>query len=442
MGHSLAGLMKWCERKEWREPFHETMALHLGPSCAKAGVAIENLANVIDEDRAAVLWGCVFEDFLTRELEDGSNVVDDYLKRRGWNESVPNRRYMAALRSSAMSLYEVSDIVRDEGYLARDLVRGGDPVRVSERSATYSLKQWDRIAARVVYLGTRIEMTGGVLPFDHALGDSFLDAFRKAGRKARMAMNTETLRSTAFTFTGLWLDDLLHRVLHPALPKMCNSEGDEIVWTTSSFALKPGVNAEAINAAFAAVPSLRAEKETFWNWAGTDKRAGRKRPASAQTLITTLDDGSLVLGTLELKDGILILETNSRERAERGRALIEPVLAGLAETPVTKSRTVAELMASRPAGSPEKPSSSLSPEEERAVVDAALKQHYVNVLDEAVPMLGNITPRRAATTATGRRKLVDWLKFLENSHAKNLSAIGDYDLSWMWDELGIADLRR
>jgi hypothetical protein len=442
MSHSLAGLMKWCEREEWREPFHETMMLHLGPPCAKAGVAIENLPGVVGDDRIGVLWGCIFEDFLTRELEDSGNIVDHYLKRRGWNESVPNRRYIAALRSSVMSLYEVSDIVRDEGFLARDLVRGGEPVRVSEKSATHSLKQWDRIAARVVYFGSRIEMTGGALPFDHDLGDKFLDAFRGAGRKARMEMDAEILRSTAFMFTGLWLDDLLHRVLHPALPKMCNNEGDEIVWTTSSFALKPGVNAEAINAAFAAVPSLRAENETFWNWTGTEKRAARKRPASAQTLITTLDDGSLVLGTLELKDGILILETNSRERAERGRALIEPVLAGLAERPVTKSRTVAELMASRPAGSPKKPSSSLLPEEERAIVDAAVKQHYVNVLDEPVPMLGNITPRRAAKTATGRRKLVDWLKFLENSQAKNPSAIGDYDLSWMWDELGIADLRR
>ncbi len=54
------------------------------------------------------------EDMMARELEDGSNIVDDYLKRRGWKESVPNRRYMTALRSSVMSLYEVSDIVRDQ----------------------------------------------------------------------------------------------------------------------------------------------------------------------------------------------------------------------------------------------------------------------------------------------------------------------------------------
>lgn len=57
---------------------------------------------------------------------------------------------MAALRSSVMSLYEVSDVVRDQSFLARDLLRGGTPVRISEKSATHSLKQWDRLAARVV----------------------------------------------------------------------------------------------------------------------------------------------------------------------------------------------------------------------------------------------------------------------------------------------------
>ena len=74
---------------------------------------------------------------------------------------------MAALRSSVMGLYEVSDIVRDASFLARDLLRGGEAVRVSERLATRSLKAWDRIAARMIRVGTKTEMAGGVLLFDY-----------------------------------------------------------------------------------------------------------------------------------------------------------------------------------------------------------------------------------------------------------------------------------
>ena len=444
MVYSLNGLMKWCQREEWQEPFAELMALHLEPHCTEAGVAIEALPGIIGEDRMDVVWGCIFEDFLTRELEDDSNVVDDYLKRRGWNESVPNKRYMTALRNSVMSLYEISDIVLNEGFLARDLVRGGEPVRISEKSGTRSLKQWDRLAVRIVTLGSRTEMSGGALPFDHDLSETLLDLLRRSAKKSRVALDTETLRATAFLFTGLWLNDVLHRTLHPKLPDLCNSDGDAIVWTTVRYALKPNARSEAIGRALAGLASLQPESETSWSWIDTEKHAGKKRRGEKQTVVTTLGDGSVVLGTLELKDGTLTLETNSLRRAERGRALIEPVLGGLAGHPVIEAKTVAELMASRPRGEPEKLSSGLSPEEEHAVIRANIDRHYVNLLDEPVPMLGNITPRRAAKTAKGRQKLAAWLKLLENNAAKEASgsAMAGYDLRWMWDELGIAELRR
>src|SRR5271165_7046699 len=132
--NSLAGLMKWLHREEWRGAFNELLDRHLGAACAKADVSIEELPELIGDHHFNVLWGCIFEDLLARKLDDGRNIVDDYLKRRSWKESPSNKAYIAALRSSVMSLYEVSGIVRDESFLARDLVRGGQPVRVSERS--------------------------------------------------------------------------------------------------------------------------------------------------------------------------------------------------------------------------------------------------------------------------------------------------------------------
>lgn len=73
-----------------------------------------------------------------------------------------------------------------------------------------------------------------------------------------------------------------------------------------------------------------------------------------------------------------------------------------------------------------------------------LERHYRGLLDQPVPMLGNISPRKAARTKKGREKLVGWLKRLENSTAGQPadSPMASYDMSWMWEELGIADLRR
>jgi len=59
-------------------------------------------------------------------------------------------------------------------------------------------------------------------------------------------------------------------------------------------------------------------------------------------------------------------------------------------------------------------------------------------------MLGNVSPRKAAKTKKGREKLVGWLKLLENGAAREKadSTMARYDVSWMWEELGIADLRQ
>ncbi len=411
-----------------------------------------------------MLWGCVFEDLLARDLDDGRNIVDDYLKRRGWKESASNRAYMTALRSSVMSLYEISDIVRDESFLARDLVRGGEPVRVSERSGTRYLKPWDRIAARLVRTGSRTEMAGGALPFKYEASEAVLAALRGAGKKAHaeaaklahklghgvdgaliaeVLSVTEVLRASAFLFTNIWLDDLLQRTLNPTLPQMCNTDGDELVFTPISYPLKLEASADAIRLALAAIPALRAESKTFWSWIGPKESGSKNRRTDSQTLVTMLDDGSLVLGTVELKDKMLVIEANSQQRAERGRALIEPLIGGLVGVPVIEARTVAQLMASRPAGKSKALSSGLSPDEERAVIHESLDRHYVNLLDEPVPMLGNLTPRRAAKSAKGGEKLVAWLKFLENGAAHGGgSPMADCDLTWMWDELGVANLRR
>lgn len=461
---SLTGLMKWLRRDEWRDALNELLDRHLVPACANADISFDELPGIVGDHHSGVLWGCVFEDLIARDLDDGRNIVDDYLKRRGWKESASNKAYITALRSSVMSLYEISDIVREESFLARDLVRGGEPVRVSERSGTRYLKPWDRMAARIVRVGSRTEMAGGALPFTYEASEAVLAALRRAGKNAhagidKLARNlrhgadgamiaevlsdTEVLRASAFLFTNIWLDDLLRRTLNPTLPQMCNTDGHDLVFTTMSYPLKPETSADAIRLALATIPALRAESEIFWNWIGPNKGAKKKAPAGSQTLITTLDDGPLVLGTVELKDKMLVLETNSRQRAEQGRALIARLLGGLVGEPVIEARTVAQLMASRPAGKSKPLSSGLSPDEERAVIQESLDRHYMNLLDERVPMLGNMTPRRAARSAKGREKLVAWLKFLENSAAHGGgSPVADCDLTWMWEELGVANLRR
>jgi uncharacterized protein (DUF2384 family) len=152
-----------------------------------------------------------------------------------------------------------------------------------------------------------------------------------------------------------------------------------------------------------------------------------------------------VLGSIELRDQLVLLTANSLERAERGRALITSELGELVRAPLIETETPAQALSAQTSDEhASRDEADLAPEEEAAIVHAALDQHYRQMLDEPIRMLGGKTPRQAARTKAGRAKVVAWLKYLENGTAQRDpdDPMATYDLSWLWAELGLADQRR
>ena len=218
---------------------------HLLPACDQTDLDVDDVISILGENWfMSTVWGCAFEDFLTREFEDGSNIVDEYLKRRGWKESASTRAYMAALRTSVMSLY-VTDIVRDTSFRARDLLRGSEPVLISERSATRSFKQWDRIATRVVQVGSQTQISGAVLPFDRDTSEELLKLLGKIGKRAEKEKQKfadlvgrgvdDTAIANAFSETAVLHAVTIDRALGPQIPEVCNAEGDELLFCTAYY---------------------------------------------------------------------------------------------------------------------------------------------------------------------------------------------------------------
>jgi hypothetical protein len=365
---------------------------------------------------------------------------------------------MTALRSSVMSLYEVSDVVLDQSFLARDLLRGGEPVRISEKSATHSLKQWDRIAARVVRMGPRFEMAGGVLAFSHELGDTLREHFAAAREKMLADLrksagpddqdvdpfdfDTAVLRHAGFLFTTIWLDDALQQTLDPSLPTLSNSDGDEMTFTTVRYPLKETCDRAALGAALTAMVELQHTGDDLWAWTGAAAPVAATAQSGDQVVTSIFSGGSLA--SVELEAEALKLETNSLQRARRGQALLEPVIDRFVGEPVVEAQTAAEMLAASSAKERPEPPSGLAAEQDHAIIQQTLERHYRAVLDRAVPMLGNVSPREAAKTKKGREKLVAWLKFIENANAHHDpdSPMANYDVGWMWEELGIGHLRR
>ncbi len=268
---------------------------------------------------------------------------------------------------------------------------------------------------------------------------------RHGGAKVdQFMLDTEILRRGAFLFTNVWLGDALERARNPRLPTMLNNDGEEIAFTTVRYPLKEAADHQALEAELTAIPEFLRAAANHWNWIAPASHGAAGAPKGAQTFVSTFADGSVSMGDIELEAAALKLETNSPQRAQGGRALLDPVLGPFVGEPVVETRTVGEMMASRPADEGRAASSGLSPEEESAIIHDTLERHYRRLLDEPVPMLGNVSPRKAAKTKKGREKLVGWLKLLENGAAREKadSTMARYDVSWMWEELGIADLRQ
>ena len=148
-------LVKWAARGEWEALQREAYAAHFEPVIDSLDLPDDAL-DVLPDDAAGMLSVFILEDFFTARFgehgEHGErNVIDDYLKRRGWRESVPARRYLAALRDSTVSLYEVVDIVPGRYMTVRDLIFGGEAVR-SRRSSARKLRRsgtvWRRASSR------------------------------------------------------------------------------------------------------------------------------------------------------------------------------------------------------------------------------------------------------------------------------------------------------
>ena len=251
MRNDISDLLEFIGRDDvWRGRLQDVVAEHLMPALEEFEVDNDELFEVLGEPWPGVLWGCGFEDFLGRYY-DAENIVDLYLKRRGWKETQANREYFAALRDTPVSLYEVSTVKPGTSMVLRGLLGGAEPVTVLEKSASRSLKKWDRIAVRVLEEGNHHVISGALLAFTADAVELLLDGLRgalKLKKRDALQLTTEQLQVCTPMFTSAWLFTTLPGALNPPRPTFCNSEGDDVMFHDLRFPLATGVTQKDVAA--------------------------------------------------------------------------------------------------------------------------------------------------------------------------------------------------
>jgi hypothetical protein len=437
-------------REDWRDALEDALADHFGLAQEEFGVEFEEIGDILGDHYEGLLFGCALEDLMTQRFEpDGINLVDDYLKRRGWNETAPAKAYMRALRDSVCSLYEVSDVFPGQSFFARDLVRGGEPIRVTERTATRTLKQWDKISARIVPERKGHVLSGALLPFSTEGADTLLEGLRKAEGKMRKSgaldIDDQTLATIAHLFTTGWLYDVLPKALGLQRPVIQNSDGDELVFHKVRFRLTKSASLADVAAQINGHPEFSRENGHFWNWLKPSTGSlPRAKGSGNLAMSTTMDNGQTVYGTMEIKGRTLLLAVNSAKRAQEGIMLSMSLVGSMVGKPLTEIETVEQAM--RNQGSSSEPEEApVPPEVATQIIHQTMDRHYRDTLDQPVGALNDQTPREATKTAKGRKMIVEWLKFIENNSGRQSSPhdpMATYDFSWMWAELGVEKLRK
>lgn len=469
MDKAFKSITKWMRRDDWSEPFSELIADHIGPACADLDIEPEDLESELGSDYFTMALACAIDDLLASEFEpEGRNVVDDYLKRRGWNESVPAKRFLEAMRRSVMSLYEVTDTVPGRHLVVTDLVRGGDPIVVEERMGSRSAARWDRMAARVLSVNNKNYFSPGLLPFPMEEAWDLVAVIKKSLRRARPRIrklakeqgreDAVSERSVAHVvlsqappiITQAWLHAILEARRRPR-PRLTNKDGDELLYSEVRFPVPDESLSEVERRLDGAAELERHDRDgRHWTWLGEQiptkkkKRSKTAKHGEQLSFASFDEEGRLILGTLELRDLALVLSLNSRARAKRGEEMLAALLKGLAGPPVTSFQSPESDLDDPPEAEPADAADAIPPEVAAEVTREHLDRHYRACLDEQFPVLDGKTPRQAARSKAGRERLVEWLKYLENGEARRASGQDQepYDFEWMWQELGISALRK
>lgn len=363
-----------------------------------------------------------------------------------------------------LSLYEVIEVSPGYHCDLRDLVRGGDPVRVHEHMGTQNMVRWDRIAARVLDTNGKHRFSGGILPFPSEAAQSLLKvlagsrkqfdkeltrvAGKQAAAKVSASVNVDELflRDAAPAFTSLWLMHTLERLRAP-LPEMVNRDGEALVFTETHFPIDEKDRNAIIERLEAAAEWERDPAgEPVWTWLPQDPGAG-KLPEQGLSMQSFYDGQHPIGGTLELQPKALTFTANSLERTERGKNILLTLLRDLVGSPLTKVQTPEQLMAEhetpRQTAGGKRTAGTVDPEIAAEVMRDYLDQHYRRCLDQPIPMLDNKTPRQCARSKQGREKVIEWLKYLENNEQRRAANQGQkpYDSGWMWKELKLEKSR-
>lgn len=428
----------YLKKSPWSERFQENRDFYFSELSNQLNISEDELfERVKDQPASGNMYGIIFESLFDKEYGDSHiNIIDEYIKRRGWKLSKEEKAILEQLRDQPFSIYEVIEVNQGDNVVIQNILVNSGEIRVFEKSGSKSMKPFDFIVAKVLKEDETYGFTGCIFKISKTEAKRIQNKVKEAFQSKNIILKdnedisdetNQEIKEILRAFTSEMLISAFKYALTPT--RYITYEGDDIAPAEITFIVKD--RKRVINKLNKHNDLYIADEEPdnlFWNWA-VDKKTLAVAERNASTFETFLDNDLLVIGNIELVGKILKCSTMSEPRTKKLIKLLQDYLGDLIDMPVVKHIDIFKK-------SKKKKSEKVKPEVpieiEREIVTEYFDEHYRKILDEKISVLNNQTPRECAKTDPERVKR--WLKMLdEQETTKKIN----YDTSWIWKELGI-----
>ena len=128
-------------------------------------------------------------------------------RRRGYRVSATAKSYLRGLRTTVMSVYEVTG-VSTATFAVRDIIRDGAETTITRTAHIRDIRKKDRIATRIVPVRGGHVLANGTMPFPGQMDEMLMAILQEAsggGVGQRPPTITEMLRVSAHVFSIVFL---------------------------------------------------------------------------------------------------------------------------------------------------------------------------------------------------------------------------------------------
>jgi hypothetical protein len=386
----------------------------------------ESTPLTFDESELPGFQEWYFFDYVTHS---GKRIIDLFAEEVGPRLNNDQRAMLEDwLVWNRARLLEFQEVRPGIGVIVQDLL-SEEVFEVNDISASYTASRWEIGLLRPIRSAGRVSFTGSAMLLPPREKEGILKTARKLWKiystKYPQASLSDFYRDNSLAL-GLACKRAQEEAAEPPTP--FSAEGHELVLSRARYHLR--AEAAEIEAALDATeefinagPSEEHPDALHYNWIQRGRshvpKASRKFKKHSVMLRTEWTQGAgqpsyLNLGDMSLAETWLELECVSRERLKAGKALLESTL-GARIKHIRDHFDDWDLALEKSDTQPVRPRRKMSRREAKELenLDKEMIRRFTKDWLDQPTMDGKLTPRQAAKTPKGRKRVIEALKQIE-----------------------------